>query len=92
VVFEIEPAELGSGITFEIDIVGGVIPKAYYKAIQRGVNEAAEAGVVAGYPVTDVNVPCMTVLSTRWIQMNWLSKLRVQWHLEKASSEVLQYC
>jgi elongation factor G len=56
VVFEIEPADLGSGLTFENDIVGGVIPKGYHNAIQRGVLEAAEAGVVAGYPVTDVNV------------------------------------
>jgi elongation factor G len=56
VVFELEPADLGSGIEYENDIVGGVIPKEFFNAIQRGVQEAAEAGVLAGYPVTDVRV------------------------------------
>jgi elongation factor G len=56
VVFEMEPAELGTGIQYENDIVGGVIPKEYFNAIEKGVQEAAEAGVLAGYPVTDVRV------------------------------------
>jgi elongation factor G len=56
VVFEIEPGELGSGISYENDIVGGVIPKEYFNAIEKGVQEAAEAGVLAGYPVVDVSV------------------------------------
>lgn len=56
VVFEIEPAEMGTGIHFENDIVGGVIPKDFFNAIERGVHEAAEAGVLAGFPVTDVKV------------------------------------
>jgi elongation factor G len=56
VVFEIEPGELGSGIVYENDIVGGVIPKEYFNAIEKGVQEAAETGVLAGYPVVDVKV------------------------------------
>ena len=56
VVFEIEPGELGSGIVYENDIVGGVIPKEYFNAIEKGVREASEAGVLAGYPVVDVKV------------------------------------
>jgi elongation factor G len=56
VVFEIEPSELGSGISFVNDIYGGAIPKEYINAIEKGVREAAEAGVLAGYPVTDVSV------------------------------------
>ncbi len=56
VVLELEPAEIGSGITFKNDIVGGVIPKEYINAIEKGIREAAEAGALAGYPVTDVNV------------------------------------
>ena len=56
VVFEMEPAEFGSGISFTNDIVGGVIPKGYFNAIKRGLLEAAEAGVIAGYPITDVKV------------------------------------
>ena len=56
VVLELEPAERGTGLTFVNDIVGGVIPKEYFNAIERGVFEAAETGVLAGYPVTDINV------------------------------------
>jgi elongation factor G len=56
VILALEPAEPGSGITYEEKIVGGVIPKEYLPAIEKGVREAAEAGVLAGYPVVDVKV------------------------------------
>jgi elongation factor G len=56
VVFELEPAEMGSGILFENDIVGGVIPREYFNAIEKGVREASEAGSLAGFPVVDVKV------------------------------------
>jgi elongation factor G len=56
VLLELEPGELGSGIVFENDIVGGVIPKEYFNAIRKGIIESAEAGVLAGYPVVDVKV------------------------------------
>lgn len=56
VVLELEPAEMGTGITFKNDIVGGVIPKEFIGAVEKGVREAAEAGILAGYPVTDIHV------------------------------------
>ena len=56
VMLEIEPGETGSGIEFENDIVGGVIPREYFNAIKKGIFESAEAGVLAGYPVVDVKV------------------------------------
>ncbi len=56
VVLEMEPAKQGSGIIFENRIVGGVIPREYIPAVEKGVREAAEAGVLAGYPVTDVQI------------------------------------
>ncbi len=56
VVLELDPADMGSGITFENDIVGGVIPKEFINAIEKGVREAAESGVLAGYPVTDIAI------------------------------------
>jgi elongation factor G len=56
VVFAIEPGEGGSGIVFENAIVGGAIPREYIPAIEKGVRDSAEAGVLAGYPVTDVKV------------------------------------
>jgi elongation factor G len=56
VVLEIEPSEPGSGITFENGIIGGVIPKEYIPAVEKGVRESAESGVLAGYPATDIKV------------------------------------
>jgi elongation factor G len=56
VVLSLEPGEQGSGIVYESKIVGGVIPKEYLPAIEKGVHESAEAGVLAGYPVVDVKV------------------------------------
>jgi len=56
VVFALEPGEPGSGVIFENDIVGGVIPKEYIPAIEKGVREAAEGGVIAGYPVVDIHI------------------------------------
>ena len=50
---EMEPLEPGSGIQFESKIVGGVVPKEYIKPIEEGIREAAESGVLAGYPVID---------------------------------------
>ncbi len=56
VVLEMEPDEPGKGVSFENKIVGGVIPKEFISAVQKGVMEASESGVVGGYPVTDVKV------------------------------------
>ena len=50
---EMEPLEPGKGIEFESKIVGGVVPKEYIKPIEEGVREAAESGILAGYPVID---------------------------------------
>ncbi len=50
---EMEPLEPGKGIEFESKIVGGVVPKEYIKPIEEGIREAAESGVLAGYPVID---------------------------------------
>ncbi len=53
---KIEPGEAGSGIEFINEIVGGVVPKEYIPAIEKGVREQAENGALAGYPVVDVKV------------------------------------
>ncbi|MCI9366215.1 MAG: elongation factor G [Clostridia bacterium] len=50
---EMEPLEPGTGIQFESKIVGGVVPKEYIKPVEEGIREAAESGVLAGYPVID---------------------------------------
>jgi len=53
---EVEPLERGQGFVFENRIVGGAVPKEYIPAVQQGVKEALEGGVVAGYPVLDIKV------------------------------------
>ena len=52
----IEPQEEGKGYEFVNDIVGGVVPREYIPAVDKGVKEALEGGVIAGYPVVDVKV------------------------------------
>jgi elongation factor G len=53
---EVEPLPRGSGFVFENRIVGGAIPKEYVPAVEQGVREALDTGVLAGYPVIDVKV------------------------------------
>ncbi len=55
-VIEIEPLPRGKGFEFVNDIVGGVIPKEFIPAVEKGIREAMENGVLAGYPVVDVRV------------------------------------
>ena len=51
---DLEPNEKGKGFIFENKIVGGVIPKEYIPAVEKGIEEALKNGVLAGYPVEDV--------------------------------------
>ena len=52
----VEPQEPGKGFEFENDIVGGSVPKEYIPAVEKGLKEALETGVLAGYPVVDLKV------------------------------------
>jgi elongation factor G len=56
VVLALEPGEPGSGIEFVNRISGGAIPREFIPAVEKGVREAAEGGVLAGYPVVDIAV------------------------------------
>jgi elongation factor G len=56
VVFSLEPGDRGSGVIFENKIVGGAIPKEYISPIEKGFKEAADSGVLAGYPVVDLKI------------------------------------
>ena len=55
-VLEIEPNEPGAGFEFINEIVGGVIPREYIPAVEKGVVEAMEGGILAGYEMVDVKV------------------------------------
>lgn len=56
VVINMEPLDRGGGIVFEEAIKQGSIPREYFKAIENGVKDAAQSGILAGYPVTDLKV------------------------------------
>ncbi len=56
VYLKIEPGEVGSGYEFENKITGGVVPKEYIGAVDKGIKQQMENGVIAGYPVVDVKV------------------------------------
>ena len=51
-----EPAETGAGFEFESTIVGGAVPKEYIPGVQKGLEQAKETGVIAGFPVIDFKV------------------------------------
>lgn len=55
-VLRIEPQEAGKGYEFVNEIVGGVVPKEYIPAVDKGIQEQMTNGIVAGYPVVDVKV------------------------------------
>jgi elongation factor G len=55
---ELEPAP-GKGFVFENKIVGGSVPREYIPAVEKGIREALESGVLAGYPVVDIQVSLM---------------------------------
>jgi elongation factor G len=56
VVFDVAPAQKGTGIVFNNKIIGGAIPREYISSVEEGVIEAAKTGALAGYPVTDIEV------------------------------------
>ena len=53
---QVSPGEVGKGLQFKNTVVGGNIPKEYIPGVQKGIQNAMTSGVVAGFPVTDVNV------------------------------------
>jgi elongation factor G len=56
VVINVAPAETGAGFVFEDKIIGGSIPREYIPAVEQGIREALDNGVLAGYPLIDIKV------------------------------------
>ncbi|MEM9468773.1 MAG: elongation factor G [Pseudomonadota bacterium] len=54
--FRIKPGEQGAGFTFVNNIVGGAIPKEYIPGVQKGIEQAKESGIIAGFPVIDFEI------------------------------------
>jgi elongation factor G len=53
---ELQPLERGSGFSFDSKVVGGSIPKNFIPAIEKGIREATDHGLIAGFPVVDIKV------------------------------------
>ncbi len=71
----IEPQAAGEGFEFVNAIVGGVIPREYIPAVEKGIKEQMENGVIAGYPVVDVKVTLSMMVLTMTLTL-------VKWHLK----------
>jgi elongation factor G len=56
VYLEMEPLEAGKGFEFVSKVVGGTVPREYWNAVEKGIKEAADGGVLAGYPFVDFRV------------------------------------
>ena len=56
VMIEVEPLGVGEGFIFENKVVGGRIPREYIPSVEKGVIEAMESGLLAGYPIVDIKV------------------------------------
>lgn len=56
VVLKVSPSTRGTGLVFTSEVIGGAIPKEYIPAIEKGIRGAMEKGIIAGFPVTDVEV------------------------------------
>ena len=56
VVLKLTPNERGEGVTFHESITGGAIPREFFSAVEKGVRESADGGVLAGYPVIDFDI------------------------------------
>ncbi|PKL51740.1 MAG: elongation factor G [Nitrospira bacterium HGW-Nitrospira-1] len=54
VYLELQPLEPGSGFVFESKVVGGTVPREYWNAVEKGIKEATDNGILAGYPVVDI--------------------------------------
>jgi elongation factor G len=54
VYLELHPLEPGSGFVFESKVVGGTVPREYWNAVEKGIKEATDNGILAGYPVVDI--------------------------------------
>lgn len=79
VVVEFEPNEEGAGFEFNNKIVGGVVPREYIPAVENGIEEALQNGILAGYPVVDVKLHSSSDRTTMSTQTRWHLKLRLQW-------------
>jgi elongation factor G len=80
-----EPAEdeNAEGLEFVNEIVGGIVPREYIPAVNKGIEEQMKNGVLAGYPLLGLKATLYDGLSTMWIRMRWRLKLPRAWRPRK---------
>jgi len=88
----VEPKERGSGNEFVDAIVGGVIPKNFLPAVEKGVAEAEEQGGALGFPVVDVKITCFDGSITPSTARRWRSRPRRRWACAKRSRRRARSC
>jgi len=76
---EVEPQEPGKGYEFVDAIKGGVVPREYIPAVDKGIQEATDNGVLAGFPVVDVKVTLIDGSYHEVDSSEWHSKLPAPW-------------
>lgn len=89
---EIEPLPRGGGFEFADKIVGGVIPRQYIPAVEKGIVEAMSEGVVAGYPVVDVRVSLVFGSYHTVDSSEMAFKIAGSMGFKRASSSVSRLC
>ena len=88
-----EPLTRGGGIEFVNDIFGGAIPRQFIPAVEKGIQESAARGYLAGYPVVDISASrSSTAAITTWIQARCRSRWRPGWPSANAWSWPSQRC
>ena len=84
--------DLETPYVFEEEVVGGAVPKNYFPAVEKGLQEAVVKGPLAGYPVVGVKPYYMMAPIIRWILPRWHSRQQQSRHSRKASWKLLRYC
>ncbi|MFR7656537.1 MAG: hypothetical protein ACLUZ1_04765 [Coprococcus sp.] len=77
---------------FESTVVGGAIPKEYIPAIGEGIEEAAQAGILGGFPVLGVHANVWDGSYHRSILPRWHSTSLVLWRSRKLCRRVIRFC
>jgi elongation factor G len=79
VVIDLEPTGPAGGFEFEDQVKGGNVPREYIPAVEKGLNDALDRGVLAGYPLVDVKATLTDGSSHAWTRRRWRSRSPARW-------------
>ena len=89
-----EPAEDTSaeGLEFVNEIVGGIVPREYIPAVNKGIEEQMQNGVLAGYPLLGLKATLMTAPSTMWTPVKWRLRSPPAWRPRNLPRSAVRSC